>query len=87
MLPPEVFAQAEAAARKCDLFLSIGTSAVVFPAASLPLIALDNGAFVVEINLELTDLSTRAHETLRGKAGEILPALLSYAGIQDQGDA
>jgi NAD-dependent deacetylase len=68
MLSPEIFARAEAAARKCDLFLSIGTSAVVFPAASLPLIALDNGAFVVEINLELTDLSTRAHETLRGKA-------------------
>jgi NAD-dependent deacetylase len=84
MLPPEVFEKAEAAARKCDLFLSIGTSAVVYPAASLPIIALDHGALVVEINLEPTDLSSRANEVLLGKAGEILPALLSHAGIQRQ---
>jgi NAD-dependent deacetylase len=85
MLPAEVFARAESAARQCEMFFSIGTSSVVFPAASLPFIALDHGAFVVEINVESTDLSSRVHETLRGKAGDILPDLLSQAGIQLQG--
>ena len=82
MLPLEVFSKAESAARQCDIFFCIGTSAVVFPAASLPYMALDHGAFVVEMNLESTDLSSRAHEALAGKAGEILPDLLSQAGIQ-----
>jgi NAD-dependent deacetylase len=86
MLPLDVFSKAESAARQCDLFFSIGTSAVVFPAASLPYTALDHGAFVVEMNLESTDLSSRAHEALSGKAGEILPNLLSQAGIQYQGE-
>jgi NAD-dependent deacetylase len=81
-LPLEIFSRAESAARQCDIFFCIGTSAVVFPAASLPYTALDHGAFVVEMNLEPTDLSSRAHETLIGKAGEILPDLLSQAGIQ-----
>lgn len=82
MLPLEVFAKAESAARRCDIFFSIGTSAIVFPAASLPYTALDYGAFVVEMNVESTDLSSRAHEVLTGKVGEILPDLLMQAGIQ-----
>jgi NAD-dependent deacetylase len=86
MLPLEFFSKAESAAKQCDVFFSIGTSAVVFPAASLPYTALDHGAFVVEMNLESTDLSSRAHEVLTGKAGEILPDLLSQAGIQLHGE-
>jgi NAD-dependent deacetylase len=84
MLPFEVFSKAESAARQCDIFFSIGTSAVVYPAASLPYTALDEGAFVVEMNLESTDLSSRAHEVLIGKAGEILPDLLFQAGLELQ---
>ncbi|HEY4612072.1 MAG TPA: NAD-dependent deacylase [Bacteroidota bacterium] len=75
-LPWEVFQRASKAAERCDLFLCIGTSAVVFPAASLPLVARQHGAYLVEINQEYTDLSHRTHETLLGKAGEILPALV-----------
>jgi NAD-dependent deacetylase len=86
MLPLEVFSKADTAARQCDIFFSIGTSAVVYPAASLPYTALDEGAFVVELNLEPTDLSSRAHEVLIGKAGEILPDLLSQAGLELQGE-
>jgi NAD-dependent deacetylase len=86
MLPPEVFAKAESAARQCDIFFSIGTSAVVFPAASLPYVALEHGAFVVEMNVESTDLSSRANEVLTGKAGEILPDLLTQAGLLHQGE-
>jgi NAD-dependent deacetylase len=77
MLPGEAFSRAEKAARQCDLFLCIGTSAVVYPAASLPYVALDHGAFVVEINREPTELSAHVHETLLGAAGEILPQLVS----------
>lgn len=77
MLPVGVFARAEAAARRCQVFLSIGTSSVVYPAASLPFSALEHGAYVVEVNREETDLSSRAHETLLGNSGEILPQLLS----------
>jgi NAD-dependent deacetylase len=67
------------------VFLCVGTSAVVYPAASLPITALDHGAYVVEINREYTDLSSRAHETLIGKAGEILPELLRQTNLQQRG--
>lgn len=77
MLPVGAFARAQAAARRCQVFLSIGTSSVVYPAASLPFSALEHGAYVVEVNREETDLSSRAHETLLGNSGEILPQLLS----------
>jgi NAD-dependent deacetylase len=82
-LPVEAFSRAEMAARHCDLFLCIGTSAVVYPAASLPYTAFDHGAYVVEINRELTELSSRAHETLLGAAGEILPQLVSCFDQQE----
>lgn len=75
-LPAEALAQAEAAAEHCDLFLSIGTSTQVYPAAELPLRALSAGATVVEINPEPTALSRHAHFTLRAAAGRALPLLL-----------
>lgn len=76
VLSVEVFQKASAAADRCDLFISVGTSAVVYPAASLPQIARTRGAYVVEINAEYTEISHRVHETLIGKAGEILPELI-----------
>jgi NAD-dependent deacetylase len=82
MLPTEAFSKAEEASARCDLFLCIGTSAVVYPAAALPFTALDQGAYVVEINLERTEFSSRAHEMLQGKAGEILPDLISQTIFQ-----
>jgi len=72
-LPPEVLEAALAAAARCRLVLVIGTSAVVQPAASLPLVALKSGARLVEINLAETPLSAHAHEILRGPAAEALP--------------
>lgn len=76
LLPVEAFQQASAAADRCDLFLTVGTSAVVYPAASLPMIARSRGAYVLEINAEYTEISHRVHETLIGKAAEILPILV-----------
>jgi NAD-dependent deacetylase len=78
-LPPEGLAAAFAAARTCDLFLCIGTSALVEPAASLPFIALESGARVIEVNPEPTSLTAAATVSLRGAAGEILPLLVFSA--------
>lgn len=76
MLPEQGLAAAIQAARQCDVFFSIGTSAVVYPAAELPLMALGAGAAVIEINTAETPLSTRATFVLQGLAGLVLPALL-----------
>ena len=54
----------------------IGTSALVYPAAGLPQLASDHGAYLVEINLEPTPLSSLADEVLAGPAAVILPELL-----------
>ena len=86
LLPPGLFAEAEAAAMRCGVFLSIGTSAVVYPAASLPYTALEHGAYVVVINPERTDLSSHAQETVLGKAGEILPLLVHGLSAKSKGD-
>ncbi len=79
MLPQEVLDRAFEAARECDLFFSIGTSAVVQPAASLPMVAKEAGAFVVEINPEQTVISESVDESIQGMSGEVLPKLLKEA--------
>ena len=75
MLPPGAFERAADAAQRCDLCFVVGTSAVVYPAASIPEIARANGAYIVEVNPERTPLSNSCDEVLTGKAGEILPLL------------
>lgn len=75
-LPADALQAAIQAASTCDVFLSIGTSNVVEPAASLPFLALRHGADVIEVNPEKTPLSKQVAFTLRGKAGIILPQLL-----------
>jgi NAD-dependent deacetylase len=76
-LPHAALGGAFAAAASADVFLSVGTSALVQPAASLPLEARDHGAMVVEINPEATPLTPHAALRLAGPAGLVLPALLA----------
>ena len=76
MLPAGALEAASEAARACDLFFSIGTSSLVYPAAALPYEALENGATLVEINTSETPLTRHAAFVLRGPAGEVLPDLL-----------
>jgi NAD-dependent deacetylase len=76
-LPQDVWKRAEAAARSADLFLLIGTSAVVYPAAGLALIAKSSGARVVEINIAEGGLSDSIDEFLQGPSGELLPQLIA----------
>ncbi len=80
LLPPEALRAAERAARNCDLFLSIGTSNLVEPAASLPWRAAAGGAEVVVINVTMEgQRSGPGIHHLIGPAGEVLPALLQAA--------
>lgn len=74
-LDPEVLSKAIQAAEFCDLMFVIGTSAVVQPAASLPFIAKQHNAVVVEVNIEATSVSFIADRSYYGKAGEVLPKL------------
>jgi NAD-dependent deacetylase len=73
MLPPGAFERAAIAANSCELCFVVGTSAVVYPAASIPEIARSAGAYIVEVNPEPTPLSDVCHEVVTGKAGEVLP--------------
>lgn len=61
----------------CEVFVSIGTSAAVYPAAELPLVAKEYGAELIEINPEDTPLSHAYDECLRGTATEMLAKLLA----------
>ena len=87
-IPAHALDRALEASRECDVFLCVGTSAMVEPAASLPLIAKRHQARVAEINLQQTALSMMADWSIRGKAGDVLPALvhrLGFPGIALEG--
>jgi NAD-dependent deacetylase len=75
-LPADALRAASEVASSCGLFFSVGTSGLVQPAASLPFEALRSGATVVEVNPDETPLTRIADYALRGKAGEVLPALI-----------
>jgi NAD-dependent deacetylase len=80
-LPSQELGLAQRAALSATLVLVVGTSSLVYPAASLPTTALSAGAYVVEINPERTAFSDDASERLHGPAGAVLPSLLAAAGI------
>lgn len=74
-LDHRVVRRAREALEACDLLVTVGTSAVVYPAADLPRIAAAAGAVTVEINLEDTAMSSLYQHRLRGPASEILEQL------------
>jgi len=76
-LPQEVFEKSTAAAYRADIFFSIGTSGMVQPAASLASIAKQNGALVIEVNLEPSGISYVCDLNYYGKSGEILPLIVA----------
>lgn len=76
-LPRDVWLSAEAATAGSDVFLAIGTSAVVYPAAGLIDLARTSGATVIEVNTEETAMSADVDCALIGPAGELLPKLLN----------
>jgi NAD-dependent deacetylase len=77
-IPPEVMAQSYAAAETCGCMLVVGTSAVVYPAAQLPLIAKEGGAKIIEINPEPSNLTSFVTDIfLQGRGGDILPGIVA----------
>jgi NAD-dependent deacetylase len=75
-MPVDVVRAAERAALSCDLFLTVGSSLVVYPAAALPLVAKRAGAKLVIVNREPTPLDDIADAVVRGELGLTLPSLL-----------
>jgi NAD-dependent deacetylase len=75
-LPVAEWHEAARAADRCDCFLVVGTSAVVYPAAGLIRSARYAGAKVIEVNLEKTGASGAADIGLYGPSGQVLPRLV-----------
>jgi NAD-dependent deacetylase len=88
-LVPTDLARAHAAASQADLFLAVGTSLAVYPAAGLPEYALANGARLVVMNAEPTPFDDAAAIVVRERLGTVLPAIVealpdtSQLGISD----
>ena len=75
-IPVKETREAELRSASCDLFLVAGSSLVVYPAAQMPLIAVDNGARLVIINLTSTPQDRHADIAINEKTGEILPQIV-----------
>ncbi|MBV8593745.1 MAG: Sir2 family NAD-dependent protein deacetylase [Caulobacteraceae bacterium] len=75
-MPPGPMAKAEAAALACDLFLVLGSSLVVYPAAGFPLLAKRNGARLAIVNREPTDQDSFADLVLHDEIGPVLAEAL-----------
>ena len=76
ILPERTIEAAYQAAKRADVFLSVGTSAVVYPAADIPRIAGHHGAYVAEINIEPSAIADMIDETVLGSSGTVLPRLV-----------
>lgn len=79
-LDSEVIGASFDAARRADVCLVVGTSAVVHPAASVPEATLQAGGVIIEINPEATPMTALAEISLRGPAAELVPAVLREPG-------
>ena len=80
-IPERALNESCAAAADCDLFLSIGTSSVVYPAAGLADLARKNGAKVAEINPNPTINADTLDFSLAGNSGVVLPELVDYLAL------
>ncbi len=78
-LPEAALTAAVEAATTCDVLLTVGTSAVVYPAAEIPRIAARSGATVIQVNPQPTPLDRIAAINLRGTAAQLLPNMVAAA--------
>jgi len=76
MLDEKIVKKTMSAISGCALFISIGTSASVWPAAGFPKLAREAGAYCIEINPEKTELSSMYDEVIRERAGKGLELFL-----------
>ena len=71
-LPQHAIDEAELASKNCDLFLVLGSSLVVYPAANLPVVAKNNGSLLVIINIDSTPLDDLADVVINHSVSEVL---------------
>lgn len=76
-LPEKVFEEAARRSSSADLFIVIGSTLIVYPAAYMPVYAVDSGAKLVIINLSPTPMDRRAAVLIKGRAGEIMPKVVA----------
>jgi len=77
-MPAEAMQRAEALTKSCDLFLAVGSSLVVWPAAGFPLMAKRNGAALVIINREPTEFDDIADLVVRNDIGDALAPFITH---------
>jgi len=75
-LPEEVLREATFRSYDCDLFIVIGSTLIIYPAALMPIYATDAGAKLVIINLSATPMDQQATVLIRAKAGEAMPKVI-----------
>ncbi len=75
-LPQAVLSAATSYSRNCDLFVVVGSTLVVYPAAYMPMYAVESGAKLVIINLTPTPMDTCASVVIRARAGEVMPKIV-----------
>ena len=75
-MPVDKMQRAEQCSRACDLFIVVGSSLVVYPAASMPVVAKRAGAKLVIVNYEPTDMDYLADVVIHAKAGAVMQAIL-----------
>ena len=78
-LPRDVLSNCQTAAEACDVFLAVGSSLVVYPAAALPVVAKRAGARLIILNRTATPLDELADLVIQGEIGKVLPALVGVA--------
>jgi NAD-dependent deacetylase len=78
-LPEREWLTATEAASRCEVFLCVGTSSLVYPAASLTGLAAAAGAVTVQINPNHTEIDGAVSRSIRGPAGEVLPRIVEEA--------
>ena len=76
----EAMRRAQALTLACDVFVAIGSSLVVYPAAAFPVMAKRNGATLAIVNREPTEIDGIADLVVHGEIGEVLGPLLSPGG-------
>jgi NAD-dependent deacetylase len=75
-LPQEVLQEASQRSSDCDLFIVVGSTLVVYPAAYMPLYAVQGGARLIIVNLSDTPMDAQANVLIRAKAGEAMSRIV-----------
>jgi len=77
-MPEAAMQRAEEMTKSCDLFLAIGSSLVVWPAAGFPLMAKRNGALLVILNRDATEFDDMADLVIRDDIGTVLSPFIAH---------